>query len=121
MNAKTPGFMVELGSGQEPLELGGWSGIEGLIDDQKAKAFQAQLDHASLYRQTFATTAGRYVLEDLMQQFLRQRIVRPDDTQFAAGIRQGQADAVQRILAMIEFANQGGGIPTGPGATITEG
>lgn len=94
-------------------DLGGWSGLEHLMEDQRARQFQAQLEHASLYRQVFSSPNGRAVLEDMRQMFLRQRIVRPDDTQFAAGIRQGQADVVQRILAMIEFANTGGGRPTG--------
>lgn len=106
-------FSVELGNGQAPLELGGWDAIEGLTSDGKAESFQQQLDHASLYRQAFASTAGRYVLNDLVQTFMRQRIVRPDDSQFAVGIRQGQADVVARLLHLIEFANTGGGKLTG--------
>lgn len=95
------------------LELGGWQGLEHLFGDQAARQLQEQVEHASMYRQLFSSPAGRYVLNDLVRMFLRQRIVRPDDTQFAAGIRQGQADIVQRIFAMIEFANTGGGRPTG--------
>lgn len=110
---KPRAFSVELGNGQAPIELGGWDSINELQQDGKAEAFQQQLDHASLYRATFANEAGRYVLDDLVQTFLRQRIVRPDDTQFGAAIRQGQADVVARILYLIEFANTGGGIPTG--------
>lgn len=122
MSGKGPGFRVELGSGIADLELEGWAAIDGQFntEEQQARFFQEQLDHSSLYRQAFATTAGRYVLEDLLKTFLMQRIVRPGDDQFAAGIRQGQADVVHRILAMIEFANTGGGIPTGTGAKPKE-
>lgn len=111
------GFTVPLEGGV--LELGGWGQLENMAEDQRARILQAQLDHASVYRQVFSSPNGRVVLEDLLTLFLRQRIVRPDDTQFAAGIRQGQADVVARILAMIEFANTGGGRPTGQPSTPT--
>jgi hypothetical protein len=104
--------LADLAEGLD-ADFGGWQGLEHLMEDQRARQFQAQLEHASLYRQVFSTPNGRAVLEDMRQLFLRQRIVRPGDDQFAAGIRQGQADVVQRILAMIEFANTGGGRPTG--------
>ena len=94
-------------------DMVGWAGLDHLMEDQRAKMFQDQLDHASMYRQVFSTPNGRAVLEDMRQLFLRQRIVRPGDDAFAVGIRQGQADVVARILAMIEFANTGGGRPTG--------
>lgn len=116
MNAKAPGFSVDLGAG-EALEVGGWDTIEGLADDNKARAFQEQIDHASLYRQCFSSSAGRYVLNDLIEMFFKQRIVESTDPpgSFAPGIRQGQADVVKRIFHMIEFANTGGGKPTGAG------
>jgi hypothetical protein len=115
---KTPaGFTVPLEGGV--LELGGWGSIDGLVEDQRERTLQAQLEHASMYRQVFSSPNGRAVLEDLLQMYLRQRIVRPGDDQFAVGIRQGQADVVQRILAMIEFANTGGGRPTGQPSTPT--
>lgn len=109
-SSETP-FKVDLEEGS--AELTGWAGVEHLWQDQMGKQLAEQLDHATLYRMTFSSPAGKYVLEDLMRCFLRQRIVRPGDDQFACGIRQGQADCVARILAMIEFANTGGGKPTG--------
>ena len=120
MNSKAPGFSVDLGSG-EPLEVGGWADIEGLAEDNKARAFQEQIDHASLYRQCFSSSAGRYVLNDLIEMFFKQRIVDANDPpgSLAPGVRQGQADVVKRIFHMIEFANTGGGKSTGPGA-LTE-
>jgi hypothetical protein len=111
MTAPKTGFTVPLEGGDQ--ELGGWASLDHLMEDQRGKVLQEQVEHASMYRQLFSSPAGRYVLNDLMAMFLRQRIVRPDDTQFAAAIRQGQADVVARILAMIEFANTGGGRPTG--------
>lgn len=120
MNRTPLPFHVELGSGLEPIERHGWDMLENPNPGDIAQATQEQLDHASLYRQCFATTAGRYVLEDLVRTFLEARIVRPDDTSFAAGIRQGQADVPARIIAMIRFANTGGGIPTGPNAQPIE-
>lgn len=110
MRGGTP-FKVDLEGGE--AELGGWASLEHLFEDQKARQFDQQLEHASMYRQVFSSPAGKYVLEDMMQLFLRQRIVRPGDDAYAIGIRQGQADCVSRILAMIEFANSGGGRPTG--------
>ena len=118
MSGRPAGFRVELPG--SPLELEGWASLEHLGEDQAARELQAQVDHATMYRLAFSSNAGRYVLQDLMQLFLLTRIVRPGDDQFSAGIRQGQADVVQRILAMIEFANTGGGRPTGPGATTQE-
>lgn len=114
-----PGYRVNT-SGGSPLEVGGWDSLEHLASDQRERTLALQLDDATLYRQAFSTNAGRYVLEDLIRQFLVQRIVQPGDDYFAAGIRQGQADIVQRILQRIEFANTGGGRPTGAGATTEE-
>lgn len=116
---KLPGFGPEL-AGSE-LELGGWDAVEEAFNNKdKARTFSAQLEHASLYRQCFQTEAGRRVLEDLFETFLRQRIVRPGDDAHTPGIRQGQADVVMRILAMIDFANRGGGQPTGAGVQPEE-
>lgn len=111
---QAPAFSVDLGDG-DPLELGGWASLEHLSKEVQDRVLADQIDHASMYRQCFATPAGRYVLHDLMVMYLQQRIVRPGDPEHAPGIRQGGADVVQRILAMIEFANTGGR-PTGPGA-----
>lgn len=103
------------------LNLSGWDAVDATairdaVEQMTEEQFAQALELASLYRQCFATEAGRRVLEDLSRMFLMQRVVRPDDTQFAAGIRQGQVDVVARCLAMIEFANTGGGQPTGAGA-----
>ncbi len=113
----TPGFSVDLGTGED-LEVGGWDALEGLAPDQKDREWQAQVDHASMYRQAFSSPAGRYVLDDMIQMFFKQDIVRGEDPpgSLLPGIRQGQAHVVKRIFHMIEFANTGGGKPTGTGA-----
>ena len=115
-------FQVELGGGAKPLEVEGWAALDGMYDNaakQSAEHFQAHLDLASIYRQACATPSGRAMLEDLIRTFFVQRVVRPGDDAFAAGIRQGQVDVVRRMFSMIEFANTGGGRPTGAGAQVT--
>lgn len=104
------------------LLLEGWEAVSGnLAEELEAEQFAQALELASLYRMAFTSSeAGRRVLEDLERTFLMQRVVRPGDDQFTVGIRQGQVDVVARILAMVEFANTGGGRPTGPGAAQQE-
>lgn len=113
-------FQVELAGGQKPIEVEGWAALDGMYDaaaKQSSEHFQAHLDMASIYRQACATPSGRAMLEDLIRQFLMQRIVRPGDDAHSPGIRQGQQDVVRRILSMIEFANTGGGRATGAAST----
>jgi hypothetical protein len=120
MSAKVPGYNVDVGSG-EPLEVGGWDAIDGLADDHKARDLHDQVEYASMYRQCFASDAGRFVLADLIDQFLKPDIVlATDQNGFGPGIREGQARSVKRILYMIEFANTGGGKPTGAGVVEPE-
>lgn len=116
-----PAFSIDLGTG-EPLEVSGWDAIEGLADDQKDREWQHRVDHASLYRQCFSTTAGRYVLNDFIEQFFKPDIIIGNEPpgSLLPGIRQGQAKVVKRIWYMIEFANTGGGKPTGTGVPTEE-
>jgi len=108
-----PLFKFDLGAGT--LEVGGWDEIDGIADhEQRARQHQDMVDHCSMYRQAFSTPAGRYVLEDMIDGYLRQRIVNPDQTERHDAIRQGNADVVKRILYLIEFANKGGGRPSSP-------
>ena len=118
--SNTPGFSVDLGS--EKLDVTGWDEIDGIAKDNRGKILQDQVDHATLYRQCFSSSAGRYVLDDLIQQFFKQDIILESDPpgSLAPGIRQGQASIVKRILYMIEFANTGGGKPTGSGVPTEE-
>ncbi len=118
MSEQAPGFTVDVGSG-DPLEVGGWAEIDGIVDPKQAdRTRKEQVDHASMYRQCFSSPAGRYVLNDLIECFFKQDIVVGEDPpgSLNPGIRQGQAHMVKRIFFMIEFANTGGGKPTGPGA-----
>ena len=117
----SPGFSVDLGT-DEDLEVKGWAALDGVADDQKDREWQAQVDHASMYRQCFSSTAGRYVLNDFIEMFFKQDIVHGEDPpgSLLPGIRQGQAHVVKRIFHMIEFANTGGGKPTGTGVKIEE-
>lgn len=121
MSTKSPAFRVDMGGG-DPLEVGGWAGLDGIAEAELDRDFKTQLDHASLYRQCFSTSAGRYVLADFLELFFKQRIVDGNDPpgSLLPGIRQGQADVVKRILAMIEFANTGGGKQTGAGVVSEE-
>ena len=118
---KVPGFNIDLGAG-DPLKVTGWEEIDGLVDDTRSKVLQDQVDHASLYRQCFATSAGRYVLEDFLHSFLMADVIKEGDEpgSLMPGVRQGQANVVKHILYMIEFANTGGGKPTGSGVQIEE-
>ena len=62
---------------------------------------------ARLFSDTFDTVVGQALLEHMIVTFLCRPIVRPADTQFEAGIRQGQADVVMQILSNIEIARRG--------------
>lgn len=94
--------------------LGGWKGLESdAAEKLSEQEFTQQLDHATIFRQVFESPNGQYVLKSLIFKYLRNRIVQPGDDNFAAGIRQGHADVVQDLLFLIEFANTGGGRPTG--------
>ncbi len=113
-------FSIDVGGG-ETIEISGWDALESEAAEKLTSTqFQAELDHCTLYRQCFASTAGRYVLKDLIDTFFKQRIVEALDPpgSLLPGIRQGQADVVIRIFRMIEFANTGGK-QTGAGV-ITE-
>jgi hypothetical protein len=101
----------------EPLEQAeGWAAIDGMATaarEANQKQFEQHLDMASNYRQALASPAGAAMLQDLCRMFLFQDIVKPGDPEHAAGIRQGQQHVVRRMLAMIDFANTGGGRITG--------
>jgi hypothetical protein len=100
--------------GGDPLELGGWAGIDGIDRDDQREAERAQmLEHASYYRQAFTTDAGRRVLQEMIHAYLLTRVVRPEQDERHDAVRQGQQDVVIRILKMIEFANTGGDSPGG--------
>lgn len=117
----TPGFKVEMGGGED-LEVSGWDAIEGLAADAGNKEFKEAVDHAGMYRQCFSTVAGRYVLADFMHAFLMCDIVGENDApgSLIPGVRQGRASLVKHILYMIDFANSGGGRPTGSGVISGE-
>jgi len=109
-------FRQELGNGRA-LELGeGWAAIENLTEQaqqlQEAQ-FQQRLDLASAYRETFSTDAGARVLKDLATMFLFQRTHQAADEGVLPAVRAGQQDVLRRVLAMVEFANTGGGRITG--------
>jgi hypothetical protein len=73
-----------------------------LDNEKKAKELATQ------FRLAFHDSeAGRFVLEHLVKTFVKRQIVRPNDTQFEAGIRQGQANIVIDILAQIDYAMKG--------------
>lgn len=97
-------------------QASGWAGIDDIFqaaEATNAEQFAAMLELASSYRQAFTGEAGRRALEDLTDQFLFARVARPGDDLLSIGIRQGAQDVLRRILAMIDFANTGGGRVTG--------
>ena len=117
-----PGFGVDPGGG-DPLKVEGWDALDSIgAEEQSKRQFQDELDHCTMYRQCFSSEAGRYVLNDLINMFFKQRVVQPADPPGSPspGIRQGQVDVVIRIFRMIEFANTGGGKLTGSGADPEE-
>ncbi len=71
--------------------------------EQWAKAFAIAKMHADV----FNTEAGRALLAHWEQVFIWRPIVRPNDTQFAAGIREGQADVMRQIRDQLDFARKG--------------
>ncbi len=118
---QTPGFTIDVGAG-DPLKVEGWAEIEGLANNSRSRALQDQVDHASMYRQCFASNAGRYVLDDFLHAFLMADVIKETDQpgSLMPGVRQGRAEVVKHILYMIEFANTGGGKPTGTGVQTEE-
>ncbi len=97
--------------GGPPLDVSQWDTLElkgADAEELRERQLQAQLDHASFYRQCFTTEAGRFVLAELIELYVKQRIVDPEQTEVHAAIRQGGHDVVTRILQVIEFANTGG-------------
>lgn len=62
---------------------------------------------AKLCADTFSTPSGQALLTWLVATFIARPTVHPNDTQFAAGIREGQADVVRQLLTNIEIARRG--------------
>ena len=111
-----PKYGHDVGGAAGRVELEGWAGLEAdALDEITRRALQADVDHASMYRRAFSSHEGAYVLRDMMGVHMLGPVVTAESTQFQAGIRQGEANAVRRILALIEFANTGGKL-TGTGA-----
>ena len=86
----------------------GWQSLTGAPDPQATREqWAAFFAIAKPVHDTFTTEAGQKVLQQLVTTYLVRPIVHPNDTQFAAGIRQGQADVVLQILQQIELAKRG--------------
>lgn len=51
--------------------------------------------------------AGQKLLEHLEKQFVKRQIVRDNDTQFAAGIRQGEANIIRKLISETERISNG--------------
>jgi hypothetical protein len=88
--------------------VSGWESLE-LVPNKETQREQwaAMYAIAKLTADVFTTERGRELLEHLTRTFVARPIVLPADTQFAAGIRQGQADVVLQILQQIEIARRG--------------
>ena len=86
----------------------GWQSLAGVPDkDATREQWAAFFTIAKMVHDTFTTEPGQKLLQQLVTTYLVRPIVHPNDTQFAAGIRQGQADVVLQILQQIELAKRG--------------
>lgn len=87
--------------------LEGWEALD-LEHPAHQRAEEQRIEKAreiaTAFRECFATEAGQYVLRHLMEQTVLRPTVRPESTQFGAGIREGQNDLVRQILAQIDLA-----------------
>lgn len=82
-----------------------WADLEPkqTTNDQRDRA----LERARLFSTTFSTEAGQLVLKILKQTTIDRPVIKPDSTQFGAGIREGQNDIVRQILDQIRLAKEG--------------
>lgn len=88
--------------GWEALDFGD---LDALDDDQRAQLIEV----ADVYRACFETDAGQRVLEWMIDDYIvMQRVVDPESSGKADGIRQGQQDVVRKILSLIAIAHSGG-------------
>ncbi len=86
----------------------GWQTLEGAPDPkQNREQWAAFFAICKMTHDTFATEPGQRLLQHLVTTFVARPIVHPNDTQFAAGIRQGQAEVVLQILQQVELAKRG--------------
>lgn len=89
-------------------DANGWESLSLVPDRDREREQWAQMfGIAKLCADTFATPSGQEFLQHLVRTFVARPIVHPADTQFAAGIRQGQADVVLQILQNLEIAKRG--------------
>lgn len=90
------------------VDATGWESLSLVPDkDTQREQWAAMFGIAKSCADTFNTPAGQKFLEHLVRTFIARPIVHPADTQFAAGIRQGQADVVLQILQNLEIAKRG--------------
>jgi len=80
----------------------GWSQFDV---PEKDATNQDRLDFSHDIAKTFSSTEGKKVLTALVSRFLLSDIVTAHETQFGAGIKQGQANVVKQLLAHIEISN----------------
>lgn len=92
------------------IEADGWAALDlSEFDRMNVTEREQALIVAGHFQNTFTMSEqGKFILRLLVEQYLLQRIVQPGDDEFAAGIRQGQADVVRFILRQIEIARTGG-------------
>jgi hypothetical protein len=89
-------------------EAKGWESLSLVPDrDSQREQWAQMFGIAKLCADTFNTAPGQEFLQHLVRTFVARPIVHPADTQFAAGIRQGQADVVLQILQNLEIAKRG--------------
>lgn len=92
----------------EPFDLPGWDDLdiseERLTEKQKRELDLAR-EFAGKYHRLFKQNPeGAELLAHWTDSVLMQPIVQPDDSQFAAGIREGMARLIRGIHQQIKFA-----------------
>ncbi len=95
---------------QTLLDAEGWDALDLSNFDKSSEAERQQmLLIAGHYQEVFTRTEqGRFVLEQLVADYMMPRTANPGDDLITIGIRQGSQDVVRKILALIELARSGG-------------
>jgi hypothetical protein len=83
-----------------------WADLEP-ANDLRNNHREKALDRAGLFLTTFSTDTGKLVLDILKSTTIDRPVIKPDSTQFGAGIREGQNDIVRQILDQIRLAKEG--------------
>lgn len=68
---------------------------------------QRKAEEIDALMKPLCSRAGQKLLEHLEKQFVKRQIVRDNDSQFAAGIRQGEANIIRKLMTEVERIQNG--------------